>query len=163
MNTVTFDIYNSYSDLGLILSSKSIGAAKVKSLSVDIPAGDGALDYTEWFGDIYYENRELSFGFTMLCSSRDFLKKYSELQNLLNGRRMKITLSDDTDYYYVGRVSVNEWLSEKNIGKVVVTVDAEPYKLKHALTVITTTIASSAEHYIVCPNMRKSVIPAFAF
>lgn len=157
MNTVRFDTYNSFEDFGLVLSGKSIGAPAPKLLSVDIPCGDGALDYTDYFGRTNYYNRELSFDFTVAESPREFLTVYSRLQNLLNGRKMKITLSEDPLFYYVGRVSVDDWKSEKNIGKVTIKVNAEPYKLKHALTVIYRTV--DTETFITCHNLRKAVIP----
>lgn len=168
MNTVTFEYYgdttkryNSYEHLDLILSTKTIGAALVKSQSVDIPCGDGELDYTEYFGAVNYQNRFLSFSFSMLCDKRDYLKEYSRLQNLFNGRKMKITLSDDADFYYIGRVSVNDWQSQKAIGKITIDVNAEPYKLKQAPTVIYREI--NEETVITCRNLRKTVIPKISF
>lgn len=164
MNTVTFEdyndpkiVYNSFEHLGLYLSSKSIGAATPKILTVDIPFGDGELDYTEFFGSVKYNNRSLSFSFSVVSDRREFLKKYSLIQNLLNGRKMKITLSDDSDFYYVGRVTVNEWETDKSIGKIVIDVNASPYKLKHATTVIYTAVSTTT--HINCPNLKMVVVP----
>ena len=50
MNTVTFGEYNSYADLNLILSSKTIGSPSVKTSTIDLPGSDGELDFTEYFG-----------------------------------------------------------------------------------------------------------------
>ncbi len=170
MNTITFweydangvlHSYNSYEDLGLILSAKKIGPAAPKYLSVDIPSGDGELDYTGYFGVVNYYNRNLLFDFSDIGDSREFLNKYSKLLNLFNGRKMNITLSDDSDFYYVGRVTVNEWQSDKNIGKITIDVNAEPYKLKQAVTVIYATI--SKESVICCPNLKKTAIPKITF
>ena len=168
MNTIVFEEYNnpkksyrSYDDLSLILNGKTIGAPAPKVLTVDIAGGDGVLDYTEYFGQTNYANRTLKFEFSLIDEPKLFLEQYSRIQNLLNGRKMKITLSDDSDWYYVGRVMVNDWESQKRIGKVVIDVDAEPYKLKHALTVIYKSI--SAETVINCKNTRKTVIPKISF
>lgn len=168
MNTIFFEEYNnpkksyrSYDDLSLILNVKTIGAPAPKVLTVDIAGGDGVLDYTEWFGATNYANRTLKFEFSLINEPKLFLEQYSRIQNLLNGKKMKITLSDDPDWYYIGRVMVDEWASQKRIGKVVITVDAEPYKLKHALTVIYKSI--SAETIITCKNTRKEVIPKISF
>lgn len=148
--------YDSYDDLGLLLSSKTIGAATPKLLTVDIPAGDGELDYTDYFGGIVnYNNRALSFNFTDIGNRREFLNKYSRLQNLFNGRKMNVTLSEDAGFHYIGRVIVNEWVSEKNIGKITIDVNAEPYKLKNAPTVIYRTITE--ETAINCRNLKKTV------
>lgn len=157
MNAVKFDDLHSYNDFRLILNSKTIGKAEPKTELIDVPAADGELDYTEYFGEIRYKNRPLSFQFTSLASPADFPALYSRLQNLLNGRKMKITLTEDADYYYIGRVTVNDWETNKRIGKVVIDVNAEPYKLKRAQTVIHQTITEAT--VITCYNERKSVIP----
>ncbi len=169
MRTVLFETYNeknkryfhSFNDLDLILNKKTIGAATPKTVTEDIPFGDGMLDYTDMFGVVTYNNRTLTFECSIIGAQSEFLNKYSRLQNLLNGRKMKVTLSDDPDWYYVGRVTVNDWKSDKNIGRVVISVDAEPYKLKHALTVITRTVTGSPTEgaIISCHNTKMRVIP----
>ena len=149
--------YNSFEHLDLVLSAKSIGAPAPKLLSVDVPCGDGELDYTEFNGAVNYANRALSFDFTMIGAANEYLNKYSRLQNLLNGRKMFVTLSEDADFYYIGRVIVNEWRSEKAIGKVTIDVNAEPYKMRKATTVILYTLSS--EMVINCKNLKKPVMP----
>ena len=157
MNTVFFDDINSYNDLRLILSKKTIGAPSPKVLSVDIPGGNGALDYTDFFGEIHYYNRALKFEFSIIDNPKNFPDRYSHILNTLNGRKMKIVLSDDKEFYYIGRVVVNDWESEKRIGKVVVEVDTEPYKLKNEITVIS--IVATEKTVISCKNDRMKVQP----
>lgn len=161
MRSVNFGGYDAYEDLGLILTGKTIGAPAPKILSVDIPGGDGTIDYTEYFGEINYYNRALRFEFSMIRNPKGFLDEYSRILNLLNGRKMKITLSDDPDYYYVGRVTVNEWQSEKRIGKLVIDVDAEPFKYKQAVTVIT--VVAGGRTVLCCQNGRMKTQPKFTF
>lgn len=157
MNSVIFDDLHSYNDFRLILTSKTIGKAEPKTEKIEIPGADGELDYTEYFGEVKYKNRQLSFEFSTIISPSDFLALYSRLQNLLNGRKMKVTLTDDAGFYYYGRVTVNDWASNKRIGKIVIDVDAEPYKLRQAQTVIHQTITSAT--IFTCNNLRKTVIP----
>ena len=95
MNNVFFDEYDAYKTFGLILTRKTIGAPAPKVLTVDIPGGDGSIDYTEYFGEINYNNRELKFEFASIMNPKNFLKAYTRILNLLNGRKMKIVLSDD--------------------------------------------------------------------
>ncbi len=161
MRSVKFGEYDAYEDLGLILTGKTIGAPAPKVLSVDIPGGDGVLDYTEHFGEINYGNRTLKFEFSMITNPKTFLAEYSRILNLFNGRKMKITLSDDPDYYYIGRVIVNEWESQKRIGKVVIDVDAEPFKYKQTITVVT--VVASEKTVISCKNGRMKAQPKFTF
>lgn len=157
MNSVIFDDLHSYNDFGLILNSKIIGKAEPKIEKIEVPYADGDLDFTEYFGVVRYKNRPLSFEFSTIISPKDFLELYSRLQNLLNGQKMKITLTDDAGFYYYGRVTVNDWASSKRIGKIVIDVDAEPYKLKQEQTVIHQTITGAT--IFTCKNLRKPVIP----
>ena len=132
MNTVTFGTYRSYEDLNLILSSKTIGAPAPKVETIDLPGGDGVLDLTEFFDGTKYANRQLSFDFSTMVSPASFMQQFSTVQNLLHGRKMDIFLSDDPDWYYTGRVSVNEWKADRNIGKFTIDCDCEPFKHRHS-------------------------------
>ena len=157
MNGVTFGSLHSYNDLDLILNTKTIGKASPKTTTVDVPGGDGELDYTEYFGDVKYYDRELTFEFSTIVKPTDFLSLYSRLQNQLNGRKMQITLDDDHEFYYVGRITIDDWQTCKRIGKIVINVKAEPYKLKQTRTVVSRVVNGTCA--ISCTNSRKQVIP----
>lgn len=128
MNTVTFGTHRSYEDLHLILSSKTIGTAPPKVETVDLPGGDGVLDLTEFFDGTKYANRQLSFDFSTMVHPSQFMQQFTTVQNLLHGRKMNIFLSDDPGWYYTGRISVNEWKADRNIGRFTVDCDCAPYK-----------------------------------
>lgn len=128
MHTVTFGSYRSYDDLHLILSSKTIGAPVPKVETIDLPGGDGVLDLTEFFDGTKYANRQLSFDFSTMVHPSQFMQQFSTVQNLLHGRKMDIYLSDDPGWYYTGRLSVNAWKADRNIGRFTVDCDCEPFK-----------------------------------
>lgn len=131
MKGVKFGGIHSYNEWGLILSEKEIKSPKPKTTEIEIEGSDGVLDYTEFFGGVKYENRSLSFTFRKAnIAPADFLALYSEVQNALHGKKMQVILDDDPEFYYYGRVSINEWKSNKRIGEIVIEVDAEPYKYK---------------------------------
>ena len=157
MNTIRFDELDSYRDLHLILESKTIAAPSPKTATTDIPGGDGVLDFTEYFGEVNYNNRKLTFEFSTIVPKKYFLELFSRVQNKLHGKRMKIVLSDDPEFYYYGRVTINEWKSNKRIGKMTIEVDAEPYKYKQVMTVISDVLTSTKN--IVCFNLNKAVVP----
>ena len=160
MKGVKFDDYHSYLDFGLILSSYSIGDAKPKTEMIDIPGSDGSLDLSEYFGDVKYKNRKLSFTFSTIGRPCEFLQNYSHLQNLINGRKMKIVLDDDPEFYYVGRVTVDEWKSKPRVGSITIDCDCEPYKYKAHETVVVNKISGSGT--VIYENLRKWVAPVFA-
>lgn len=159
MKGVKFGDYHSFTEWGLILSSKEIQSPEPKINQIEIEGGDGVLDLTDFFGDTKYKNRSLTFNFSKMDIVPDgYLALFSAVQNAIHGKKMQIILDDDSEYYYVGRVTVNEWKSEKNIGRIVIEVDAEPYKYKLNETVVTR-VVDNATSQITLTNSRKRVVP----
>lgn len=157
MKGVKFGSYHSYSDFSLILSQKKIGTPSIKTDVIDIPGGDGVLDLTDFFGEVKYNNRPLSFDFTTKVRQEQFLELFSRVQDALHGQKMDIILDEDMEWYYVGRITVSEWKADKNIGKLTIDCDCEPYKLKLADTAVSYAVSGSQE--ITLTNSRKRVVP----
>ena len=157
MKGITFGNYHSFNAFQLILGAKTIGTPSPKTEAIDIPGGDGVLDLTEFFGETKYSNRNLSFEFSSVVIPEDFMSLFSMVQNALHGKKMKITLDDDPGWFYMGRISVSEWKVDRNIGKLVVDCDCEPYKYQISPTVITKAISGTSS--INLPNSRKRVVP----
>lgn len=158
MKGVTFGNLHSYYEWGLILKEKEIKAPEPKVRQIEIEGGDGVLDLTEFFGEVKYNNRSLSFTFNKMNIVPDgFMALYSVVQNAIHGKKMQVILDDDPASFYFGRVTVNEWKSNKNLGEIVIEVDAEPYKLKTTETVISKAVSGTAS--IILPNSRKRVVP----
>ena len=157
MKGIKFGNYHSYDDFSLILSQKTISAPSPKVESIEIPGGDGVLDLTDFFGEVKYNNRELTFEFSCILPQEQFLDLFSQIQNAIHGRKMQIVLDDDPEWYYIGRVTVPEWKTEKSIGKLTIECDCEPYKVKIAETVISKAVAG--ETSVILPNSKKTVVP----
>lgn len=157
MQGISFGNYHSFNDLRLILATKTIGTPSPKTETIDIPGGDGVLDLTEYFGDTKYGNRNLTFEFSTMVPRSEFMSAFSVVQNALHGKRMQITLDDDPEWYYTGRISVSEWKAEKNIGKLTIDCDCEPYKKQTSPTVITKAVNGTDN--IVLTNSRKRTVP----
>ena len=66
--------------------------------------------------------------FSVVHPMEQWSDKVSEIENYLHGKRMKVVFDDDANYYYIGRLKVNEWSSQKSIGKLVIECVADPYK-----------------------------------
>ena len=140
MKGITFGNYHSYRDFGLILSSKVIGSPTPKTELIDIPGGDGVLDLTEFFGEVKYNNRTLTFEFSAMVPQSQFMTLFSKAQNALHGQKMNISLDEDPEWYYIGRLSVPEWKAQKGIGKLTIVCDCEPFKYKRQKTVVSATL-----------------------
>lgn len=130
MKGVKFGNYHSYDDFGLILSSKEIGSPEPKIIQIEVEGGDGVLDFTEFAGETKFKNRPLTFHFSKPQILSDFMNVFSAVHNAIHGKKMKIILDDDPGFYYVGRIKVNEFKSDANIGLITVECDCDPWKYK---------------------------------
>lgn len=157
MKGVRFGNYHSYDDFNLILSQKTIGTPTPKVEVIDIPGGDGVLDLTDFFGETKYNNRELSFEFSTIVPQSEFMELFSRVQNALHGQKVKIILDDDSEWYYLGRITVSEWKAEKRIGKLTIDCDCEPYKYNQTETVVKKAVTTTAT--VILANSRMRVVP----
>lgn len=157
MNGVTFGNYHSFNDFQLLLTSKTIGAPTPKTETIDIPGGDGVLDFTEFFGGVKYNNRKLSFEFSTIIPRSQFMDLFSAVQNAMNGQKMRIILDEDPTWFYTGRVTVSEWKADKSIGKLTIDCDCEPYKQSIYTTTVSKTVSSNA--IIALDNDKMPTIP----
>ena len=156
MKGIYFDNVHSFKDLNLVLSKAVIPPATVKTKYIDIPGGDGSADLTEALGEIKYKDRDCSFTFTVF-PYENFEEKKTCVSNLLNGKRCKITLDKDTEHYWVGRCTVDNYSSDKNLHKIVVKAKVAPYKLKTTETTVIIPAGTSVVRTL--KNGRKSVVP----
>lgn len=159
MNGIKFGNYHSWNDFSLVLQPDwELEAAQPKVEQIDIPGGDGILDFTEAFGEIKYKNRKLKFNFKTIVPRSQFWTLFSTIQNAISGRYLKIVIDNDPMWYYMGRITVDKWKADKNIGSITVECDCEPYKYKKYKTVRTDVITEDIPD-MVYKNSRMSVIP----
>lgn len=135
--------FNTYGTLdGKLIPDKRplVKPPEVKKSYVEIPGANGALDYTSVLNGILYNNRTGSWEFYVENGYQEgnegaWNVVYTLLMEQLHGKYFDhIWLEDDTrddgkpEYYYKGRVFVNEWKSDPQYSKVVLDYELEPYK-----------------------------------
>lgn len=120
---------HTFDDFGLILSSKTISEPEPKVTKISVPMRDGAIDLTEALSDdIRYEERAITLNFSVIDPINTWTAKVTKIANYLHGQRMKLTFDDDSAFYYIGRVQINEFTSDKSIGRLVIEAIVDPYK-----------------------------------
>lgn len=121
---------NTWDDWHLIPSSRPVvNPPEVKTYYVDIAGANGSIDLTESLtGYPLYKNRTGSWEFYVANDYWSWDVAYSTIMNYLHGRTKKIVLEDDPSFYYEGRLSVNEWQSNKVCSTIVIDYDVYPYK-----------------------------------
>lgn len=157
MKGITFGNYHSFDDFSLILASKEIGAPTVKTMKIDIAGADGSLDLTDFFGEPKYENVIHKFQFSTIVPQSEFAATFSTVKNALHGKKMRVTLDDDSHFYYVGRLTVSSFTSSKGIGSISIEADCEPYKYKLDKTVVSRAV--NGTDIIALTNSRKRATP----
>ena len=128
---VSFDGTHSYTAWGLRLKRVSIGVPQAKTCYVDVPGMNGQLDLTEaQNGGIRYGMRKLEFAFDALdCTYEKWTWLLSKIAKALHGRKCRIILDDDSDYYYSGRCAVSTSKSNYSKAEIVIECNCDPYKL----------------------------------
>ena len=157
MKGITFGELHSYRDLKLILVEKEIGEPHVKKKLIEIEGADGSIDLTDFFGEPKYGDVTHKFTFNTIVPRNDFLSQYSNVKNALHGKKMRIILDDDPNFFYAGRCYVSSFTNEKNIGTITVECECEPYKYKLNKTVVTQAVSGTKD--ITLTNSRKRAVP----
>lgn len=154
MKGVRFADRLSYGDYEAVLNYAKITPPSVKENYVDIAGGDSSIDLTEAVGGVVFEDGEIELKFT--------LKKHEQkekMKNDLHGRRMKIILEREPEFYYDGRIkcSKEEW--NKGLYELYFTVRVKPYKYETRVFLHTEIINTVKEKKIYIENTRMPVMP----
>ena len=129
MRGISFGEKHSYRDWNLMLTSKNIGMPEVQTQIIKIPGADGELDFSESLtGDIKYNNRKLEFTFFVDDSYKRWYVILSQIANYIHGKKLKIILDDDMNFYYLGRAEINKFKTNRTIGEITITCNVDPYK-----------------------------------
>lgn len=133
---VKFGEYHSFKDLGMVLSSKSIGMPSPRLETVTVIGRNGDLDLTEALsGEVSYGNRELDFEFGVIGGANNWVEVMSNVTNKIHGKLLNIILDDDTSYFYKGRCTIDTFNTDKNLAKIVIKCDCEPYRIEETSAV----------------------------
>ena len=159
MDKVRFDSMDSYDKWGYYLAHKVIGEAEPKYNLVQVPGGVGYIDLTGALGVIGYNERELELTLKDIADHNEFIRHYSAMQADIHGKRCKITLSEDPDYYWDGRCSVGAMEQDGTACYVTVVAICQPYKLKQSKTVVQDDSLTEEYKEIVLSNDTMPTIP----
>lgn len=124
---------NTWDDWHLIPTSRPVfQQGDVKTLYIDIPGADSKIDVSEALsGYPTYNNREGSLEFIVANGWRkNWATGFSQFANWLHGKVLRIVLDDDPEYFYEGRMKLNEWKSNNDgtWSNVTIDYDLKPYK-----------------------------------
>lgn len=129
---------NTATDLDFLLLGYNIENPQIVTYKEEILGRDGLLDLSEAVdGLTHYNNRILIFNFFVTATSKRELINKIDLINEYHGKYIdNIVNSDDDNYYYKGRCSVNVTEQKSLYAYITIEFDAQPYKYKKNKTVI---------------------------
>lgn len=154
-NGVKFGEKHSITDWDLLMVSKSIEDAEPKTKDIDIPGSNGKLDLTEWTGEVLYNNRTLTFNFDIYDSPSNWWTLKRQITNYLHGKKLRIILDQDKDYYYYGRCKVTDFSNETTVAHITIECYCDPFIYKNEITSKTITGTGTLN----LTNAKKRVMP----
>lgn len=127
---VTFGDYHSITDWGIYLAERPVvSSPEVRTNYIEIAGMDGSLDFTEALtGRATYTDREIEFTFSLLPPRERWGHIYSEILRAVHGKKMKIILDEEPDFYYYGRVLVGNIANNDKVLRLPITATVQPYK-----------------------------------
>lgn len=123
---------NTWDDWHLIPAHRpEIVPPEVYTNYVDLPAVHGKLDLSEYLtGGPVYKNRSGSLEFYAVNGYGHWAERYNQICNFLHGKKMKMILWDEPEYFYSGRFSVDGYKSDgsTNWSTVTIKYELDPFK-----------------------------------
>lgn len=117
-------------DLGLVIANNDIVSSPApKTNIIDIPGSSFRLDLTETLtGRVEYESRTLTFKFGIQKPKEKWPGICKSVMLLFHGKKVKVILDAEPEYYYEGRARCTDFDRAGSIGTFTMTVDADAYK-----------------------------------
>lgn len=125
---------NSWTDWLLIPSSRPvISTPPVQEFGLTIPGRSGKFDFLDYILKTpVYDNRVGTLEFVVDHENDKYVSwnhTYDTVINFLHGKWLKMILSDEPDYYYEGRFTLNDFKSNSDWSTIAIDYDLKPFKL----------------------------------
>lgn len=138
---ITFDDkWHTWNDWSLNPVRIYISMPDIKEQLIDIPGGDGCIDLTEINGRPTYGLRNVELEYHLRnVSNQEWHTIFSKIGNAITGRKVKMVLDDEPNYYYMVRLNLDGEKTDYVNGEITMSGTAEPFKYD---------IQSSAEDWL---------------
>lgn len=122
---------HSYYDLGQCIASRNTGSPEKKAITKTVPFMSGFYDFSNLYGGIAYESREISYSFDLLGDSREDLQRQkSELMEWLSYvHDTEIRDDDIPGWHFISSFSGYSWdeTADGESGTLEVTFLCQPF------------------------------------
>ena len=123
--------YHTLDDWGCALGNNNyIGDPEMETTYIEVPGRNGMIDASEAIsGRRIYKKRALSFELGAVRARTSWDGVISALRNNVHGRVCRLTLDNDQNYFWKGRVYINGFDRFRELGTFKLEVPvADPYK-----------------------------------
>lgn len=153
--------YNTLEDWGIDLYDVEIGLPEVKTRFLELPLESGNIDLSEAVtGRPSYGPREIK----LFLGKKDkfpfrWAEMITDIARAVHGKRLRIWLSFDPNYYYIGRISCETEKISYRRSIYTITAVCDPYKYYRDVTERTVTVDGTTD--VTLDNMDMIVSPTF--
>lgn len=130
MITLSFNGVDTKTGWGLSTAGLDFSSPSPKTHYADLRAADGKLDMTNFFGKVFYDTRHLTTILEAEGNYSAFMTKVHTVMDAIHGKRVKIKISGDSDYYYMGRCTVEAEKVNYQYGTITIDAECDPYRYK---------------------------------
>lgn len=127
---------HTWDDWKIVPTTRPVIKAPTPKLNiVQIPGTNQEIDLSESLtGTVAFNPREDSLEFVVI-KKENWAFVYETIMNYLAGKRVRLVLDDDPDYFYQGRCYVDDWKSNENNSTIVIAYHFDPkkYNLTYSL------------------------------
>lgn len=128
--------FNTFDDFKIVPESRPLfNPPEVFTKYLESPALSGSIDLTTILSRRpTYKNRTGDWTFYVLnglfdnASYAEWFVRYEDILEAIHGKKFKVYTEEDKDYYYIARLAVKEWKSQKDYSKITISYTADPYK-----------------------------------
>lgn len=126
------DTIDTWDDWKIVSVKKPVfNEPELRTEYAEVPGRNGVLDMTEVLtGYPLFDNRKGTLQFFLYDDSLPALTKLNQIRNYLHGKKHKIILNDEPEYYYLGRLMMHDShpTTEGEYAVFDLEYDLEPYK-----------------------------------
>ena len=129
IDTKTGEGRHTYRDFGLYPSEVNMpDPPGVQTNFIEVPGMNGTIDATEFDGTVHYKDREYAQKYLDVAGRTGMHSRYSALQNFIHGKRMRMILDDDPEWYYEGRFEIGDPAPYNFRNTLQIKATLKPYK-----------------------------------
>lgn len=163
MNELTINGKGLFTDFDSYIAERTTTHPQKKSIKEEIPFSNVVYDFSSIDGEIYYNEREVSYiiDIAELTRAENEQKRRALVNWLFAVENANIYDPYLNGYHFKGTFASDKWAEDFDGGQLTVTFDCYPYLIANEPTINTFTLAEGENSITVINNSSHRVVPIF--